>query len=209
MRKIYVICLVLIVFSQAIWSNGHNEGPNDSGYIFLPDGKEIEFMGIKLTADYSKELGDLKVYALEASMKDVYKERDKFHVKGLDWGGIEIHKSSEDGNIIHTLAIEKVRNEGFIYPMFNLDIFVEANGEKFPISKYNVSVTVKIPHEILKTANSSRAVVDQILFVFDDDIWMPVDDPRSGIIEVKHFHEYIEFIIIDWPADDKMFCSGP
>ena len=209
MRKIYIICLVLIVLSQAAWGDGTHEKPTAPGVILLPDGKEVDFMGIELTANYGSKLGNLKVYAQDAPMKEDYQTDTKIPVKGLNWGGFEIHKTKEDGKVVHILKVEEIKKEGNIYPISNLDIYVYDNGEKIPISKYEVTVTVKMSYEVLKTVNSGQAPSKQILFIFDRDMWIPIDDPRSGIIEIKHFPDHIEFIIVDWPANDRMFCSGP
>ena len=83
--------------------------------------------------------------------------------------------------------------------------------EHRPIDKYGVKVTVSVPYKRLESNYNKKPGNEQYILVFDDDsdTWFLVDDRNSGITNVKRFDNHIEFEIIKWPVNDRMFCSGP
>lgn len=202
--------MAFVLAGTALWAEGNYDGHKKCRGILLADGKEYEINDIGLKADYGGRKG-IKVCAADIGLKEGYKDGSSYPVTGSAWGPFRITQKNGGGNTAHELVEGIGPKDGSIYPIVNLDIYVEDGEKYYPIEDYGVTVTVIIPYKKLEEVNDSRPGNKQYIFVFDDNLktWIQLDDPDSGIKNVKRFDDHIEFEIEKWPVNDRMFSSGP
>jgi hypothetical protein len=221
--KRWLIVFAVLLFVLPIFSEGRQDDYSD-----LPD--EYRSLTADMKALRKGEVIEIENFFIEAllpdnfpaeaqlavrmiEMKEEYKNREPIVVsdlKGTLLLGVE--RISNGGQLVHR-SVASERGGISLFPLNNLDIFILQNGKKHPIEDYGVQVRVSIPFSFLETANRGTEPSYQLIFVFDPAMgkgtWLPLTHPRSGITSFTRNPDSLEFVISQWPIDDKMICSGP
>ena len=205
-KKGFIMSILFIVLVCALWPAGNHDSTGLSRKVQLTKGKTFGLGEIKLQADY-RDLQGAKLYAASIGMKEGYEIGKSYPVSGLGECVVNIKK---DGGT-HKVVTARPSGKGSLYPFMNLDLYVQKGSKREPIENFGARVTVSISYNLLKKVNKAREGADQIIFVFNDkqQIWLSINDYRSGIKGIRRFSDRIEFTIVQWPVNDRLIACGP
>jgi len=97
-----------------------------------------------------------------------------------------------------------------IFPLFNLDIYVQDGNIRKNIKEFHASVPVTISKEFIQKTTGLKMTTNYNLYVYlnEKKQWVPIGSHESGIIDVVINRTTINFTVVGWPVDDMMIGSG-
>jgi len=210
-KKIVLLLSVLYLLISCITQNDIQKKVDVGFVVDYKMEEEKHLTGLKIWAKFQKQLPEKHFLVIKFSdMKYGYKRHEVIKLDNNRLSFFDhIETKGEENNFDHKVILEPI---SFDFKLFdNLDIFVEYGDDRMAIQGFDIEVIVRIP---LSNFNS-KYEEHLFLIVFDDKIegdvrnWFPISDSKSGIISYTKTQDYIEFVISEWPDDDRMIAYGP
>lgn len=226
MKKSFAFICVFTLFLSIVFANGTRDVPTDLPEDLKTTKEKLEALNrsepIELRGGITVQVENIEVLpdgayivAHMIKMKADY-ERDVFFdfEYPLDLLQTGFERLMDDGKSIY--RITPISNIAAFRTIDNLDIFVWHSGKRLPIQKYKLLINVSVPSQLLIRGDEKHIPSYRTIFVFHpfeegsvEGAWIPITNPKSGVISVNRSSEAIDFVINEWPVNDKMICSGP